>query len=263
MSMTKTDYESLQQMILGATRESMMEIVTTMLFLPVTLDHGVAKPSRVTHVAAPAEISVVVEFFGAMSGGVRLACSVDIARKLASGLAGEGFNSMTSDARDAFAEIGNMVAGGIQTRLETAQACRRWSDSTPAIRANGLQLSPPSVAFDTAGIVEDSLLVPVEEQQCRMESVRQFFRIGDQPFIVEVYYTPPGDAALLDEATDDVPDDMPDDDDDAVVMASSAPFDPWSSLYSVRMNTTPEPVRGHRLLLQRQPRGMTSHAASC
>jgi chemotaxis protein CheX len=165
--MAQHDGNVLKKMILSSTQEAVMEIVETMLFIPVTAGHGVAKPSGVAHVAAPAEASVMLGFNGGLNGGARLACSVNVARALASALAGETFRIMNDDAKDAFAEIGNMVAGGIQTRL------------TDRMRMGEVNMTPPTV------IIGGDYEVDFKSS---LESVRQFFRLEDEPFYIEIFY---------------------------------------------------------------------------
>ncbi|MBF0623514.1 MAG: chemotaxis protein CheX [Magnetococcales bacterium] len=157
----------LHQHILEATEESVMEIVNTMLFLNVAPSAGVAKPTGVVHVAARAEVSAMVGLNGGLNGGVRVACSGPVARILAGALSGEHYKGLTEEAKDGFAEIGNMISGGIQTRLMNTT------------NVGEVNLTPPTI------IVGGDYEVDYKSQ---LESVRQFFRVNDQPFYVEVHY---------------------------------------------------------------------------
>lgn len=102
----------MQEKLLAATREAVTEIASTMLFMEVA-------PSNAGTGPAPMEsdISAVVGYSGALQGSVRLAGPMAAALKLAGGLMGEETASLTEDSKDAFAELCNMVAGGVQTRV--------------------------------------------------------------------------------------------------------------------------------------------------
>ncbi len=154
--------------LLKAIEESVMEIVETMLFIDVDPGVGVAKPSGVQHIPAQAEASVIIGLNGSINGGVRLACSDSVAKFLAGALAMDQFRTLNSEAKDAFAELGNMIAGGVQSRLVNQME-----------ELGEVDLTPPTV------IVGENYDV---EYRSNLESVRYFFRINDENFQVEVYY---------------------------------------------------------------------------
>ncbi|MBF0321724.1 MAG: chemotaxis protein CheX, partial [Magnetococcales bacterium] len=158
---------NLKELILHAAEESVMEIVNTMLFVDVTPGQGVAKPSNVPHVAARAEASAMVGMNGGFNGGVRLVTSSKVARQLAGALSGEGYRTLTDEARDGFAELGNMISGGIQTRMEGFANCGQ------------INLTPPTVIVGADYEVD---------YRSHLESVRKFFRFQDEPFFVEVFF---------------------------------------------------------------------------
>ncbi|MBF0124217.1 MAG: chemotaxis protein CheX [Magnetococcales bacterium] len=159
--------DQLQSIILSVTEAAMMEIVNTMLFIDVSPSHALPKPAKVAYVQAPAEVSVIVGFSGGIDGGTRLACSTHIACVLASALAGEKYRELGEEAKDAFAEVGNMLAGGIQTKLTSKMRLDEVHMSTPTI------VSGSNYEIDYRGVIE---------------SVRHFFRLEYEPFYVDVYY---------------------------------------------------------------------------
>ncbi|MBF0124283.1 MAG: chemotaxis protein CheX [Magnetococcales bacterium] len=165
--MLQHDDVVLKKTLLAITEETVQEIVNTMLFITVSAGHGIAKPTGVAHIAARAEASVIVGLNGGLNGGVRLACSKRVALVLASALSGEGYRSMTDDAKDGFAEVGNMIAGGIQTRLGEKMALGE------------INMTPPTVILGADYEVD---------YRSSFESVRYFFRVEDEPFYIEVYY---------------------------------------------------------------------------
>ncbi|MBF0176029.1 MAG: chemotaxis protein CheX [Magnetococcales bacterium] len=166
---------NLKELILHAAEESVMEIVNTMLFVDVTPGQGVAKPSNVPHVAARAEASAMVGMNGGFNGGVRLVTSSKVARQLAGALSGEGYRTLTDEARDGFAELGNMISGGIQTRMEGFANCGQ------------INLTPPTVIVGADYEVD---------YRSHLESVRKFFRFQDEPFFVEVFFQVDKDALV-------------------------------------------------------------------
>ncbi|MBF0308617.1 MAG: chemotaxis protein CheX [Magnetococcales bacterium] len=176
------DDKPLKDWILESIPETVMEIVQTMLFVDVQPAHGVAKPADVLHVPARAEASAIVGLNGGLEGGVRVGCSTHVALFLSSALAGDSFSVLKGEAVDAFAEIGNMISGGISTRLSK--------------RVGDISLTPPSVIVGKDYEVDYTRL---------LESVRFFFRAQGEPFYIEVHYRNPKDLhkinAIFEEGT--------------------------------------------------------------
>ncbi|NGZ29533.1 MAG: chemotaxis protein CheX [Magnetococcales bacterium] len=102
----------MQEKLLDATKEAVTEIASTMLFMEVAPTNNGSGTCPVV-----SDFSAVVGYSGAVQGSVRLAGSIPAALKLASGLMGEDQGDLSDDAKDAFAELCNMVAGGVQTRV--------------------------------------------------------------------------------------------------------------------------------------------------
>ncbi|MEO5376869.1 MAG: chemotaxis protein CheX [Magnetococcus sp. DMHC-6] len=151
--------------LIQVTSASVVELFETMLMLEVVAGPGMVKPSTVPYVPAPAEISALVELSGGLKGGVRLAMPQALALHLASSLAGESYEVFSEDVRDGFAEICNIIAGGIQSKLEST--------------IGDISLTPPTVTFgeNDAVDLENSL-----------ESVRHFFSVQGNSFFVEFYF---------------------------------------------------------------------------
>ncbi|MBF0158248.1 MAG: chemotaxis protein CheX [Magnetococcales bacterium] len=165
--MLQHDDVLLKKTLLAITEETVREIVDTMLFIGVSAGHGIAKPTGIAHIAARAEASAIIGLNGGLNGGVRLACSNRVALILASALSGESYKTMSDDAKDGFAEVGNMIAGGIQTRL---------GERMPLGEIN---MTPPTVILGADYEVD---------YRSSFESIRYFFRVEDEPFYIEVYY---------------------------------------------------------------------------
>ncbi|MGN7610872.1 chemotaxis protein CheX [Magnetococcales bacterium HHB-1] len=156
--------------LLLAIEQSTLEIASTMLDIEIEPGPGIAKPSGIPHVPAKADTSVMVGLNGELQGGVRLGCSTSAALYLASALAmmlDDPFTTMEEEAKDAFAELGNMIAGGIQSQLLTDQIL------------SDLNLTPPSL------IVGDDYNIDFTSN---IESVRKFFRVNEETFYIEVFF---------------------------------------------------------------------------
>ncbi|MBF0143791.1 MAG: chemotaxis protein CheX [Magnetococcales bacterium] len=156
----------MQDVLLSAIESGVLRVFETMLFLPVTPGPGLAKPSMVPYVPAPAEVSAIVGLGGGVDGGVRLACTVDAALIIASALAVEEYPEFGGESKDAFAEVANMVAGGVQTKMEP-------------LTKQEIHLTPPSV------IMGQDYAVDFKSD---LESVRKFFSMEQGTFYVEIYY---------------------------------------------------------------------------
>ncbi|MEO5366883.1 MAG: chemotaxis protein CheX [Magnetococcus sp. WYHC-3] len=165
MSKDPIDNRRIKESLLKFTEESVMELAETMLFLDITPGHGLVKPAGVAHIPARAEASAMVGLSGGINGGVRLACSQNVALHLSSALFGERLNILEGEAKDAFAELANIIAGGIQTRMSTL--------------IGDVTLSPPTVIVGADYEVE---------YKSQLESLRYFFRIESEVFYIEVHF---------------------------------------------------------------------------
>lgn len=107
----------MQEDVAEAIRNAVHEIAIAMLDLAV--EDGECRIHGFGQVKSPAagEVAAVVELHGGMEGGIRLCASAATATALAGNLAGETFAAFAGEAPDAFGEICNMIAGGIQSGL--------------------------------------------------------------------------------------------------------------------------------------------------
>ena len=141
-------------------RESLQEIAETMLFVEIT--PGAAS---LDSAGLAVDFSAVVGYSDALRGSTRLGAPRDAALKLASTLLGEEREEMDVEMHDAFAELANMIAGGVQTRLE---------DTLGSIR-----MSPPVVI---AG--RNHLTSGDHSFKC----VHANFEMDGLPFFAEIFY---------------------------------------------------------------------------
>ncbi|MBF0157344.1 MAG: chemotaxis protein CheX [Magnetococcales bacterium] len=101
--------------LLAALREAVQEIAETMLFMEIVPSGQGEGPCPLESVFG----SAIVGFSGGIEGSLRLAGPLPSILKLAGALAGEEREALDPELEDAFSELANMVAGGVQTRLET------------------------------------------------------------------------------------------------------------------------------------------------
>lgn len=99
--------------ILEKLQEAIQEIAETMMFVEI-----VPGESLYCQAELPVDFSAVIGFGQAFRGSLRLAAPTKTALKLASALLMEEREEMDSEMSDAFGELANMLAGGLQTRVE-------------------------------------------------------------------------------------------------------------------------------------------------
>lgn len=113
-------------------QEAVQEIAETMLFVAV-----MPGESQKKHFSTPVDFIATISFGQGLRGGLCLAASEKAALKLAASLLGEKRQEMDVEMNDAFGELANMVAGGVQMRVE---ALLGTVSITPPIVASGKNL---------------------------------------------------------------------------------------------------------------------------
>ncbi|MBF0370391.1 MAG: chemotaxis protein CheX [Magnetococcales bacterium] len=146
--------------------EAVKEITSAYLFMEIEAGPAINKPIDDTYRPPNSEATALIGLDGGLQGGIFLSAPEHMADYLASAMAGEELNNFDEMVRDAFGEIANMIAGGIQTNLST--------------ELGAIELSPPSII--SHGDAEATY-------QGYNRSVRQFFKTDSGPFFVEVFYT--------------------------------------------------------------------------
>ncbi|OSM04813.1 chemotaxis protein CheX [Magnetofaba australis] len=142
-------------------REAVQEIAETMLFVGV--EPG---PSDDESRHRKADFSAVVGYSGSIKGSMRLAAPDGGARELAGALLGEERESMDDEMQDAYAEMANMIAGGLQSRLEES--------------IGHISLTPPVFIDGTGHSVRSDHSFACCSQDFTLES--------GETFLCEVYY---------------------------------------------------------------------------
>jgi chemotaxis protein CheX len=150
------------EQLVAALREAVEEIATTALFLEIT--PGTAAPQRCEMAT---DYTAVVAYSGSMEGSLCLSGSVAAVVTLAAALLGEERSAMDDELYDAFSELCNMVAGGVQTRMET--------DVGP------IQMSTPvMIAGQGHHVFGDQKTLCLHHP----------FTVGQHPFFVEIFHRP-------------------------------------------------------------------------
>ncbi|MBF0134914.1 MAG: chemotaxis protein CheX [Magnetococcus sp. DMHC-1] len=148
-----------------AIREAVHEFFLAFLSLEVQPGPTFRKPAFEFYTPPQADVTGVVRLSGALNGGVHLSAPMHVALAMSSSFAGEPIENMTDEAKDAFGELTNLVAGGLQSRL--------------ADTLGEITLTPPLVVFG------DQYIMPVK---VNFSSVKTYFRIDDGPFFVECFF---------------------------------------------------------------------------
>lgn len=146
---------------LSAVREAIQEIAETMLFVEIA--PGKADHERCT---LGADVSAVIGYSGAIKGSLRLAGPMPSVLKLAGALLGEERDSLDKEMEDAFSEMANMIAGGVQSRLEST--------------VGTIRMSPPVVISGRSHQVSSDRSFNCASHQ---------FELDNEPFFTEIYYS--------------------------------------------------------------------------
>ncbi|MBF0622245.1 MAG: chemotaxis protein CheX [Magnetococcales bacterium] len=141
-------------------REAIQEICETMLFVEV-----IPGESALTQSPLTGDYSAVIGYSGNLKGSMRLAGPEEAVLKLAGALLGEERGNFDLEMNDAYSEVANMVAGGVQTRVED------W--------LGPIRMSPPVVVTG-----RDHRVASDRSFLC----VSHLFEISGIPFFTEIYY---------------------------------------------------------------------------
>lgn len=148
-----------------------VEIVndTFIAFLTLTPKPGPSVASfadEVEYEPPQSDATAMIHFNGAISGGIHLSAPLHVALALSGSFAQHEFERMDEMAVDAFGELANLVAGGVQTRLSGD-----FED---------INLTPPVVVLG-----EDFAMAYKSD----LSSVKQYFMIKKGPFFVECFFS--------------------------------------------------------------------------
>ena len=146
-------------------KESVRDIFLAFLSMDISPGPMISKKGESFYKAPETEVTVIINFSGGIHGGVHLASPLHLALKLATDFSGEEYDSIFGEAGDAFGELGNMIAGGLQTKL---------SD-----RFSTINLTPPTIVSGNDYRMQ---------YKTNFESIKQYFKSDAGPFYVEFFF---------------------------------------------------------------------------
>ncbi|MGN7611297.1 chemotaxis protein CheX [Magnetococcales bacterium HHB-1] len=153
--------DDLNEKLVQSLRETVQEIAETMLFIEIT-----PKEQMMERCSLSGDASAVVGYSGAIKGSLRLCGPLAAVLKLGGALLGEDRDSMDMEMTDAFSEMGNMIAGGVQSRLEGD--------------LGRIRLSPPVIISGT-----DHQVSSDHSFAC----ISQVFELEGETFFAEVFFS--------------------------------------------------------------------------
>jgi chemotaxis protein CheX len=154
----------MSEQFINALREAIQEIAETMLFVDIVALEATKGRSNLS-----ADVSAVVGYSSALKGSMRLAGPQASAVKLAGALLGEERDAMDKEMEDSFSEMANMIAGGVQTRIETGGMLK-----------GHIRMSPPVIISGTNHQVSSDR---------SFECVSHQFDLDGNTFFAEIYYS--------------------------------------------------------------------------
>ena len=143
-----------------ALKETIEEVASTALLLEITPGH-----TENQRYESASDYTAVVSYSGALDGSLCLSGPLAAVVMLAAALLGETRETMDAELQDAFAELCNMVAGGVQTRIEP--------------HFGPIHMSTPVVI---AG--QGHHIFGEQKTAC----IHHQFEVNQHPFFVEIFY---------------------------------------------------------------------------
>ncbi|MBF0416491.1 MAG: chemotaxis protein CheX [Magnetococcales bacterium] len=160
----------LKMKLAGLIVEAVQEIFSAYLFMEAQPGPVKVGQSGDTYGMPKTEVLAMVGYSGALQGGMHLAAPEYVACKLSGAFAGMEMETLDNDARDAFGELANLVAGGVQTRLMESHGFGE------------ITLTPPTVAINGE---------PELNYRDDLESVQQYFKFAGGLMFAECFFLPP------------------------------------------------------------------------
>ncbi|MBF0422298.1 MAG: chemotaxis protein CheX [Magnetococcales bacterium] len=159
-----------QSKVAGLIVESVQEIFSAYLFMDAQPGPVRMSPGGEIYRPPNTEVLAMVGYSGSLMGGMHLAAPDYVACKLSGAFAGIELETLDADGSDAFGELANLVAGGVQTRLMEAHGFGE------------ITLTPPTVSIQGQMdfVYRDDL-----------EYVQQYFKFAGGLMFAECFFVPP------------------------------------------------------------------------
>ncbi len=161
---TKILRDELAERITGVVNETFIAFTD----LKITAGPAIEKPDYEDYKPPEAEWTAVVNYAGGLRGGLHLAAPLHVGIGIASAFGGEHYGHLdnyTEEAMDAFCEMANIIAGGLQDSLSA--------------EVDGMELTPPHLIIGNGYTTR---------YQKRLSSIKQYFVSPKGPFLVEVFF---------------------------------------------------------------------------
>lgn len=147
-------------------KESVHDVFLAFLDMDITPGPLITRSEDDLYRPPETEVTVIINFSGGLHGGVHLASPLHSALNMSAAFSGDELEEdVFGEAGDGYGELGNMIAGGIQTKL---------SD-----RFGNINLTPPTII---AG--NDYRM----KYKSNFNNVKQYFRSDAGPFYVEFFF---------------------------------------------------------------------------
>ncbi|HIJ83400.1 MAG: putative chemotaxis protein CheX [Magnetococcales bacterium] len=146
-------------------KESVHDLFVAFLDMEVTPGPMVTKKEDDLYRPPDTEVTAIINFSGGLQGGVHLASPRHTAMQLCHVFAGEEFQELFGEAGDAFGELNNVIAGGLQTRLSE--------------QFGNINLTPPTLIAGTDYKMQ---------YKTNFHSIKQYFKCEHGPFFVEFFF---------------------------------------------------------------------------
>lgn len=170
VSVTKPYTKILKEQLEEHMTEAVKEIFIAFLAIDVTPGPYVERPEFDAYAPPDTDVTGIVLFNGGLEGGVHVACPLHFAIKAAGAMLGEAglelAETQPDEVWDAFGEITNQIAGGVQTRMSSS--------------FDDINLTAPNV------VIGPNIRVNYNKH---FSSVRKFFKTPLGPFFVECFFS--------------------------------------------------------------------------
>ncbi len=163
----RDDLESLpaKKEFAGLIKSAVHDVFITFLDMETTPGPMILKKEDDIYKPPQTEVTVIINFSGGIHGGVHLASPLHSALQLTSAFSGETYDSIFGEAGDGYGELGNMIAGGLQTELSA--------------KYGNINLTPPTIISGTDYMMQ---------YKANFDSVKQYFKSDAGPFYVEFFF---------------------------------------------------------------------------
>ncbi|MBF0152208.1 MAG: chemotaxis protein CheX [Magnetococcales bacterium] len=166
LSVDTVDISILKEQMAEFIVRGVQNIFGSMMRSKPVLEQTILHANPEEHGGSPSKVAALIGFNGVIEGGLILICSRTMAIRLAMDLADESFVDFNEQAKDAFGELANMMAGEVQTGL--------------SVSYEQINLTPPTIISGSHFRFD---------HRRGLHRVFQFFRLEEDFFEVECFFS--------------------------------------------------------------------------